>query len=86
MPAPHAAPHVRIFFLLTDCRRFPPAGMHSRLRACVMRYLGLRIVVEGKQEPDTTYAYVGVGLAGVEQLLLASVREDRGVQFPTSIW
>eukprot|EP00752_Nemacystus_decipiens_P001493 g1467.t1 len=55
------------------CKRFPPAGMHSLLRACVMKYLGLRVVVEGKQEPGTTYAYVGAGLAGVEQLLLASV-------------
>lgn len=39
-----------------------------------MKYLGLRVVVEGKQEPDATYVYVGVGLAGAEQLLLASVR------------
>lgn len=65
----------RIFSLFADCKRFPPAGMHSLLRACVMKYLGLRVVVEGKQEPGTTYAYVGVGLAGVEQLLLASVRK-----------
>eukprot|EP00903_Cladosiphon_okamuranus_P012305 g11537.t1 len=55
------------------CKRFPPAGMYSRLRACVMKYLGLRVVIEGKQEPGTTYAYVGVGLSGVEQLLLASI-------------
>lgn len=57
--------------------------MHSRLRACVMKYLGLRVVVEGKQEPGTTYVYVGVGLAGVEQLLLASVRKH--ALFPKKI-
>ncbi len=48
--------------------------MHSRLRACVIKYLGFRVVIEGKQEPGTAYVYVGVGLTGAEQLLLASVR------------
>ncbi|CAB1114142.1 unnamed protein product [Ectocarpus sp. CCAP 1310/34] len=52
------------------CSRFPPAGRHSRLRACVMKYLGVRVVVEGKQEPGVIYIYAGVGPA--EQLLLSS--------------
>lgn len=76
LPLDNRAPRrpSRIFSVFADCKRFPPAGMHSLLRACVMKYLGLRVVVEGKQEPGTTYAYVGGGLTGVEQLLLASVR------------
>lgn len=41
----------------------------------MIKYLGVRVVVEGNQDPGTTYVYLGVGLAGVEQLLLASVRE-----------
>lgn len=48
--------------------------MHSHLRACVVKYVGLRMVVEGTQEPGMTYVYVGVGLTGAVQLLLASVR------------
>lgn len=60
--------------LPADCSRFPPAGRHSRLRACVMKYLGVRVVVEGKQEPGVTYIYAGDGLSPAEQLLLSSVR------------
>lgn len=80
---PRAASLAYFLSLCADCKRFPPAGMHSRLRACVVRYLGLRVVVEGKQEPGTTYVYLGVGLTGAEQLLLASVRKR--LRFPTRI-
>ncbi|CAM9492519.1 unnamed protein product [Scytosiphon promiscuus] len=55
------------------CTSFPPAGMHSQLRAAVMKYLGVRVVVEGKQDPGATYVYVGAGLGSAEQLTLASV-------------
>jgi len=57
--------------------------MHSRLRACVIKYIGFRVVIEGKQERGTSYVYVGVGLAGAEQLLLASV--SNLVAFPTRV-
>lgn len=39
-----------------------------------MKHLGVRMVVDGKQDSGTTYVYVGVGLGAAEQLLLASVR------------
>ncbi|CAM9997929.1 unnamed protein product, partial [Laminaria digitata] len=59
--------------MATHCRRFPPAGTYSRIRACLVKYLGVRVVVEGKQEEEKACVYVGVGLGEPEQLLLASV-------------
>lgn len=55
---------------------FPPAGMFSRLRACLMKYIGLRIVLEGNNSNGKPRVYVGVGLGPVEQLLFASVSDD----------
>lgn len=56
---------------------FPPAGMFSRLRACLMKYIGLRIVLEGNMKPSgKPYVYVGVGFGPVEQLLFASVSTE----------
>ena len=54
---------------------FPPGGVFSRLRACVVKYVGLRLVVEAKNDNDPGKAcvYVGVGVGPAEQLLLASV-------------
>eukprot|EP00904_Undaria_pinnatifida_P011866 jgi/Undpi1/780/HiC_scaffold_10.g04244.m1 len=59
--------------MATHCRRFPPAGAYSRVRAHLVKYLGVRVVVEGKQTEEKPCVYVGVGLGVPEQLLLASV-------------
>lgn len=43
----------------------------------MIKYLGVRVVVEGKQEPGAKYVYVGAGLGNAEQLMLVSVSHLR---------
>lgn len=83
IPTLFAASFDRPICTQTGCTSFPPAGMHSKLRASVMKYLGVRVVVEGKQEPGATYVYVGAGLGSAEQLTLASVRAEFR---PVAVW
>lgn len=59
--------------IVPGLHRVNPVGRYSRIRACVLKHMGLRLVLEGKHDPDKTYVYVGCDLGVTEQLLIASV-------------
>lgn len=40
-----------------------------------MKHLGLKVVIEGKQDNGKPCIYVGIGLGITEQMLLSSVRK-----------